>query len=470
MEYSEYELMIIELALNYADHGGCHLDDSQVSGLAEMLNIEASLLCETLSIDEIFSGQETVDYCGYPHHLHIDRSPLLNFPIRYTIIRQCMAELKPGIDENSLITNYRILDCAAHHFEMLNADSSLAEADYTGEYGRDHNIYHSYGYNPRADLELFGILLSSLDSFKDCRSAIQIIKVLQMRLQHEITTRANTIYLISLMQIIEYSSHVDHIEKDIATEFYHTLKSLLHDAKVLAIQVNSRYQDLRRPPAIRTRNADNTTRLRILYGYDNYDAYSMRLDLPHKGQPLIHINNVSPGNIRACLLTNNEYQDIISHHPDVEDCFVAYVDRYALKERFQIPDVLKKDYEEIRERFEHKRAFRQEFPEEKVILFCDHLGNMLPANCQCSISKDREYEKMCFDYNRYMMLLSLICSLSIGAAESAERLYAILIDEMIGKGVIDLEDREYFTELGDICDFSNRLKHRIEKFSEFGVL
>lgn len=50
------------------------------------------------------------------------------------------------------------------------------------------------------------------------------------------------------------------------------------NACVIVIQPNFLHLNTEKPSEYRTKKSDNTTRLHIVYGYDNFDAYSLRFD------------------------------------------------------------------------------------------------------------------------------------------------------------------------------------------------
>lgn len=189
----------------------------------------------------------------------------------------------------------------------------------------------------------------------------------------------------------------------------------------------------------------------------------MRLDLAHQGEGFVHYNNQSPGKVKCCLFSKEEYESIIRDNSALSDCFISYGERFALKEREQIDQSMKADYEVIREDNEHKKAFVQDYSEDSVIEFINYLGYMLPQNCIVSIRKDSEYDNYMFDLNQYYMMISILFIASMGNKKETERMYNYIIEKMISKNVIAKDSLEYFTNLGDICDFAEQLRTRAEK-------
>ena len=53
----------------------------------------------------------------------------------------------------------------------------------------------------------------------------------------------------------------------------------------------------------------------------------------------------------------------------------------------------------------------------------------------------------------------------MGNMKEAERMYNYIIEKMISKNVIAKDSLEYFTNLGDICDFAEQLRIRAEESS-----
>lgn len=471
MELSDYEKMIIEYALAYAVRGTLNMKVEDIYELADFLEVDGELLYNALHYEETSNKKDSILFEGNEYHIDYHLTPLFDTIIRFYCIRKDLHQIVNEPDANALRNNISLFRDAIHHFEMLNINSDTAEAERTGEYTHKYLMYDEEGYNPTAQLYLLGLYATYMDSSNDIFDLEDIIKLTQLILKHELLSHSNAIYMASISQIISHASNLEREIKNIAKDFYLNLVSMLHNAKVLAVQANSLYQDVDRAIEKRTKCTDNTTRLRIFYGFDNFDAYSMRLDLAHQGEGFIHYNNSSPGKVKCCLLSKEEFEKEKEKYPSLSTCFISYGDRYALKERTYIKQEEKKQYEMLREEYEHRKAFIANYSEEYVIKFVNYLGKMLPANCFVAIDKNRRYEKSCFEYNKYMMLVTLLYCASLSLQEeNMDRIFKIIIEMAISNNIITSEEREYFTKFGDICDLAQLFREKIEANPDFGML
>ena len=126
---------------------------------------------------------------------------------------------------------------------------------------------------------------------------------------------------------------------------------------------------------------------------------------------------------------------------------------------------MRADYEVIREQNEHKKAFVQDYSEENVIDFVNNLGKMLPQSCLTVIKTDRKHDSYMFDLNRYYMMVTILFLALVSNSKDAEKMYNYIVEKMINKGVITSDFREYFTNLGDVCDFAELLRSRAKDSS-----
>ncbi len=465
MALSDYDKMIIENALAYGFCGVIKLKETEIFDLAQNLKIEGELLLDAMNFDSMPIELNCVEYKGDRYNTNPVYSPLFDAVIRYYLIQKDLGLIVDKSDEKTVVENIKFFFDAVDHFETMNANSDICEAERTGQYTHQYLMYDGEGYRPKEILDL----LMTYNTARDCMGSSNAldghIRIAQMILKHELLSRANAIYLAVVAQVISHSPQMNTEIRLIAQEFYLNIISKLRNAKVLSVQVNLLYQDTKKACSARTREEDNTTRLKIIYGFDNFDAYSMRLDLAHQGEGFIHYNNQSPGKVKCCLFSKEEYDAIIRNNFALSDCFISYGERFALKERGQIKQSMRADYEVIREQNEHKKAFVQDYSEENVIDFVNNLGKMLPQSCLTVIKTDRKHDSYMFDLNRYYMMVTILFLALVSNSKDAEKMYNYIVEKMINKGVITSDFREYFTNLGDVCDFAELLRSRAEESS-----
>ena len=213
---------------------------------------------------------------------------------------------------------------------------------------------------------------------------------------------------------------------------------ILKNGRIISIQANSLYFDSAKKCDDRTKQ-DNTTRLQILYGYENFDTYVMRVDLSHKGQPFIHFNNASPGKVCSYLFNKEEYENTISRYPLLQSCFVEYSnDRWALKERnnCELTEEMARMFDTVESEKAHKIVFSESFSEDCVVRFIELFSNMLPATCLIPIDKNGEHARKCFNYDiliRNTTLLYLTCMSNLVRDESES--INLLIDDIFDKAL-----------------------------------
>ena len=244
--------------------------------------------------------------------------------------------------------------------------------------------------------------------------------------------------------------------------------TMLRNGRVIAVQANTLYQDLKKDHEIRTKQADNTTRLQVMYGFDNFDTYELRLDLAHQGEGFIHYNNLSPGGIKCCLFTLEEYHKVIEEYPDLRDCFVVYANQAALKERKNCPftSEMKDHYEIIRSKQEHIRAVSSTFQEIDLIDFLDIVKRMLPKSWVGRIDKDGIFAKYCFDHDILMTRATILCyTLLVNDAYDTYRLLEYLSNKAVFYGLIEYDEQLLYDDAAGICDLICQSNNRIFEYS-----
>lgn len=278
-------------------------------------------------------------------------------------------------------------------------------------------------------------LVTSDDCLEYDKSLLSIISHLA---QYELRTRLNALYLIMITQIIMHSPFFEEEIHKMALEMYEHLMFILKNGRIISIQVNSLHCDIAKSCEDRTKR-DNTTRLQILYGYENFDTYVMRVDLSHQGQPFIHFNNASPGKVCSYLFNKEEYENAIFRYPSLESCFVEYSnERWALKERNNC-DLTKEMaimFDTVEAEKAHKGVFSENFSEDCIVRFIDLFSSMLPYTCNIPIDKDGDHARRCFNYDiliRNTTLLYIACISSFVREESES--INLLVDDIFNKAL-----------------------------------
>lgn len=425
-DLNDYEKTIYSLAISFGVRGSYIIKDEDISNIATLLSVDYNLLCKALSF-------YNKDYIPLQIKFGTDVYIIENFHgadlfhaliIVYFIYRN-LEEITDGTSYEAILDNYKIFQCCIGEFEFLNALTSTVEC-----------MYKKY------------------------------LPFLYRIISYELITRVNSIYLITITQIIKHSDFMSNDIKEMSNEMYDYLLYMVQNARIISVQTNFL-------PPLRSEHSeirdkyDNTTRLQIIYGYENYDSYVLRLDLAHKGQELIHYNNKSPGGIKCCLFTHNEYNSIIKESPVAKVFFVKYGSRYALKElnNLDISKELLKVYEEIRNKKEHTSAFNNTYDENDIVKFINIISLMLPSNCLVHIDFEEKHARSCFNYNKIMYYAILLEIAFLSHEKNDFQKILKLISTTASRYGLILEDStDEFSNIEGVCLIIDEAKSKINSY------
>ena len=432
---SSYEMTIYTLAMAYAESPLFSVNNEMISDLAQLLIVDEELLRYALSGNTSFRygevrirfGEKTVDCTDYFKNTFF--ASIINLHFAY----KELLEISDVTDEATTIKNIEHIRAAIFYFDSTNANNATYECMLEQQFSFKHSVYDSGDFPPMDYLKMLMTLATSGDCLDYDKSLLSITSHLA---QYELRTHLNALYLIMITQIIMHSPFFDEVIHQMASEMYEHLMFILKNGRIISIQANSLYFDSAKNCDDRTKK-DNTTRLQILYGYENFDTYVMRVDLSHKGQPFIHFNNASPGKVCSYLFNKEEYENTISRYPLLQTCFVEYSnDRWALKERnnCELTEEMARMFDAVESEKAHKIVFSESFSEDCVVRFIELFSNMLPATCLIPIDKNGEHARKCFNYDiliRNTTLLYLACISNFVRNESES--INLLIDDIFNK-------------------------------------
>ena len=425
-EISPYEKTIYTLAMAYAEAPLFSVDDEMISDISQLLMVDEELLAHALSENTSYRygaarikfGEEIVDCTDY------FKNTFFASIIKIHSAYKKLNSISDATDEKAIIENINLIQSAVFFFDSTNANNATYECMLEHQFSYKHTVYDSGDFPPMDYLKMLITLITSDDCLEYDKSLLSIISHLA---QYELRTRLNALYLIMITQIIMHSPFFEEEIHEMALEMYEHLMFILKNGRIISIQVNSLHCDIEKSCDDRTKR-DNTTRLQILYGYENYDTYVMRVDLAHQGQPFIHFNNASPGKVCSYLFTKDEYENTVSRYPLLKSCFVEYNNsRWALKERnnCELTQEMARMFDTVESEKSHKGVFSEGFSEDCVVRFINLLSNMLPATCYTPIDKNGEHARRCFNYdilvrNTSWLYLAYISSLISKESESID--------------------------------------------------
>lgn len=327
---SDYEKTIYGMAISFSHSGTYTIKNEDISEIAVMLCLNDELLRKALNLSPggylpckmIKMGDEL-----FPRDM-FENADLFDALVRVYFIYKNLSQMSDGTTYESILQNYQLFQDSIGEFAILNMITSTFECMSNDCYSLSYAVFNNGSYQPKEQLNLIRLaLLEDYDSILDK----SFIPFLCRVMSYELITRVNSLYLIVINQIVKHSDFFEEKIKTIACEMYCYLLGLSQNARVISVQTNY-LPPLQTETPERRGRFDNTTRLQVLYGYENFDAYYLRLDLAHKGQGFIHYNNMSPGGVKCCLFTEKEYSTIVTETPQAENFFIEYEGRYALKE------------------------------------------------------------------------------------------------------------------------------------------
>ena len=408
-DISSYEMTIYTLAMAYAESPLFSLDSAMVSDLVKLLNVDEELLKHALSGNTSFRYRDVHIKFG---EKIVDCTDCFESTFFASIIKLHLAykdlyKISDGVDGTAIKENIRLMQSVISFFESINANNATYECMLEQRFSYKHTVYDSGGFPPIDYLKMLTMLTVCDDCLEYDKSLIPIISHLA---QYELRIRLNALYMITIIQIIMHSPFFDVEIQKMAAEMYEHLMFILKNGRIISIQVNSLFFDSDKSCDDRTKR-DNTTRLQILYGYENFDAYVMRIDLSHQGQPFVHFNNASPGKVCSYLFNKEEYENTISHYPLLKSCFIEYNnDRWALKERIncKLTGEMVRMFDAVEAEMTHKGVFSENFTEDCVVRFIELFANLLPLTCYTPIDKDGEHARRCFNYDSLVRNTSLL--------------------------------------------------------------
>ncbi len=427
--YEQYKKTIIWCIEKNHDYSSFNLDESQINDLAMFLKIDINDIKNALScIDKISVNNQEHYYFRILVRALFAKKELDN--ITHEGFFDC---------QNMHILLSHLSSCQ-HHMTMLNADISTYMCIRNNTFTWRYAVQDWSGYGSGIVLEFLKNLCSN-----DClENNLSEINCMVASITYDMATRINTIYLIGVLLIIENSPFIDDEIKNISKDLYLYLIKTFKNSRLVGLRINSKPVLISDVHSQRGR-LFNTTRIMIIYSYDNYDAYCLRLDLPHKGIEFIHYNNRSPGDgygteVVSCVYSEEEYHEVLMKHNDIpklKEFFIEYSGIFALKERCNCEfsdDREKQVFDKLEEEHSHAFISKHQYSEEKIEEFAQILSCFLAPSCLQTIDADYEFARSCFNRNKLMYELHKL--IIIGLNSNLERIMSQrLIDTIIERAI-----------------------------------
>lgn len=460
-DLSDYEKTMYAMAIAFSENGSYSIKAEDISELAARFCLNDELLHKALSFchdgwlpyGAVRMGKDVI------LRDQLQNAELFDALVRVYFIYKMLGQVSDGVSYEAILNNYQLFQDSIVGFEILNMITSTFECMSNDCFSLCYAVFNNAEYQPRKQLDLLRLALfedRGLTFDKD------FLPFLCRVMSYELITRVNSVYLITINQVIKHSPFFDEKIKTIACEMYYYLLGLAQNARVISVQANYLPPLRSDEPQCRGR-FDNTTRLQVLYGYANFDAYYLRLDLAHKGQGFIHYNNKSPGGVKCCLFDEQEYRLILSKWPEAGKFFIGYDGRYALKEshNLELAGDEASAYEAIRAEKEHAQAFEHTYEETAVVEFVNIVASMLPASCWVPIDADENHAQCCFQYEK-IMFYSVLLEIAIlsGNETQQDQLFKCIASLAVRYGIIS-ENADGYACIEGVCLIIDEAKRRI---------
>lgn len=464
-DLTDYEKTIYSLAISFGARGSYIIKDEDIYNIATLLSVDYNLLCKALSF-------YNKDYIPLQIKFGTDVYIIENFHgadlfhalIIVYFIYQSLGKISDDTSYEAILNNYNIFQSCIGEFEFVNSIIATVECMSNNYFSADFAVFNNNRFQPRTQINLLLAFLN--DDIPDIFDR-KFLPFINRIISYELITRVNSIYLITITQINKHSDFMSNDIKEFANEMYDYLLYMVQNARIISVQTDFLPPLRSEHPEICDKY-DNTTRLQIIYGYENYDSYVLRLDLAHKGQELIHYNNKSPGGIKCCLFTQNEYNSIIKESPVAKVFFVKYGSRYALKEinNLGISKESLKIYEEIRSKKEHTSAFNNTYDENVIVKFINIISLMLPSNCRVYIDNEEKHARSCFHYDKIMFYATLLEITFLSHKEKDfQRMLKLISTTASRYGLISEDSIDEFSNIEGVCLIIDEAKSQINPYN-----
>lgn len=256
---SNYEKTMYGMAIAFSEMGPFVIKDDDISELSAKFCLEEGLLRKALSFCPdgyipyglIKIGDELIE------EEQVCNADLFNALVRVYHIYKNLSQISDGVSYEAILNNFQLLQDSICEFEILNMLTATFECMRNDCYTKNYAVFNNSDYQPRNQLNLLQLgLTEDYDVILDKSFLPFLCRIMS----YELITRVNSVYLITINQVIKHSPYFDEKIKSVASEMYYYLLGLAQNARVISIQTNYL------PPLCADKSEergrrDNTTRL-----------------------------------------------------------------------------------------------------------------------------------------------------------------------------------------------------------------
>lgn len=447
-ELSDYDLIIVCNIASCLRVNPRRLSREDWSNFEGFLPLPQKALTKMLDLIE---ADGTFDYVSLKtNETVIDRNDLwhghelFDCIIRYYEISIKLEKIRYEANQAALESNIKLFYEVVDLISMMNMNSGSFECNHSENRHRITAPQTFATFQPFNHIDY----LTQISDADYPENELRDLKIIYRIMKYELKTHANSMYLIIVLQLMKHGKCCNDSIKSIGAELYDNFHCLLQDARLLSIQTNHLFQDLKKPSELRTKRADNTTRLHLLFGFDNYDSYSLRLDLSHEGIGWIHYNQTSPGGVKSNFLSADEYEDVVRNCPALEKCFINYGDRWFLKEKRNCTLNFDEQrlFETIEMQYGHRSVFQETYSEENVVSFLSIMSNFIQTITSSNVDKSGDHAKYVFNLDKLMILLELYWHSKLqNECDKVKNIETQIVTKGINYGIIQTSEKELFS-------------------------
>lgn len=466
-ELTDYQKTIYSMAMAHSLDNSIVFKKEDILAISSLLNVDYELLNKALNffVDDRKTERKVKLGDQYYDLGYFTNDELLIAIIRCYLIYKSIGEISDGISNQDIINNYQIYVHCLAEFDLINATIATFECMENKCFSHENTVFNNSLYNPRIQIKLLHLYITSDKCEKLDKNNLPFI---YRKINYDLLTHVNSLYIIIVAQIIKYSKFISDDIKYLAEEMHSYLLRMVQNARVISVETN--YLFPTNAKNIENRGKmDNTTRLQIIYGYENYDSYFLRLDLAHKGQGFVHYNNESPGGVKCCLLTKYEYNEIIKSCPEAKKIFIQYGNRYALKELINLTmlDEEKELYNDICRKKDHNKSFSKNLNETIILNFIDIVSDMLPSKCYVGIDLEQKHAGYCFNLNKIMFECAY---LELAIIEQNVNEYNERISNIVGMAIrydlIRISEAKDYLSIEGVCFIIDEALKRVPLYEK----
>ena len=419
------------------------LSCTQWKNFADFLLVDENKLKEYLLSEKRITTSEYVKFnCLSLFNLFMNTFMCISY------IKEIRA-IEDHTDDDSIKRIHCLLNNVVTKLSFMNADLATFMCMEEGRFTRE---YAAQDWKETYYAENISFLTYYLET-KTFRLNRENLQLIVKSITYELETRSNLIYCIGVLLIIDSSPYFEDDIKHISKELYLYIKKKKKNSRLIGMKLNlnSPHVEI----GSRGRN-DDTTQMLMVYGYNNYDSYCLRLDLPHKGIEFLHYNNRSPGSgsneVKSCIFSEKEYLEIIEKYSEIaglRDMFIEYGGLFALKERCncafksteeeKLFDLLESNHAHI--------SFSQTQHDENSILEFIEILSFFFGSRRGTIQSD-DYAIKCFNLDKIMMKSKILAICIIhheitGEDLRIEKQINQIVETAIKYGVYERYDEPY---------------------------